>query len=100
MNRFVDVASTAAAKLFGLFPKKGTIAVGADADLVIFDPNARKTISAKTQEMNVDYSAFEGWPLSGATDVTTVRGKVQVRGGKFVGSQDHGRMLKRDAHPQ
>jgi dihydropyrimidinase len=96
MCRFVDVASTAAAKLFGLFPKKGTIAVGADADLVIFDPNARKTISAKTQEMNVDYSAFEGWPLSGATDVTTVRGKVQVRGGKFVGTQDHGRMQKRD----
>jgi dihydropyrimidinase len=94
--RFVDVASTAAAKLFGLFPKKGTIAPGADADLVLFDPNVRRTISAKTQEMNVDYSAFEGWPLSGATDMTIVRGKVQVRGGKFVGSQDHGRMLRRD----
>jgi dihydropyrimidinase len=94
--RFVEVASTAAAKLFGLFPKKGTIAPGADADLVLFDPNIRRTISAKTQQMNVDYSAFEGWPLSGATDVTIVRGKVQVRGGKFVGSQDHGRMLKRD----
>ena len=96
MCRFVDVASTAAAKLFGLFPKKGTIAPGADADLVLFDPNVRKTISAKTQQMNVDYSAFEGWPLSGATDVTIVRGKVQVRGGKFVGTQNHGRMLKRD----
>lgn len=95
--RFVDVASTKAAKLFGLFPGKGTIQPGADADLVIFDPNQRGVISAKTQEMNVDYSAFEGWPIQGRSDVVTVRGQVQVRDGKFVGVQDRGRMLKREA---
>ena len=58
-------ASTQAAKLFGLFPRKGTIQPGSDADLVIYDPAYRGTISAKTQQMNVDYSAFEGWPLEG-----------------------------------
>jgi dihydropyrimidinase len=93
---FVDAASTKAAKLFGLFPRKGTIQPGADADLVVFDPKARWTISAKTQQMNVDYSAFEGWPIEGRTDVVSVRGKVQVRGGKFVGVQNLGRMLKRE----
>jgi dihydropyrimidinase len=97
LHRFVDVASTRAAKLFGLFPRKGTIQPGADADLVVFDPNKRGTISARTQKMNVDYSAFEGWPIQGQADVVTVRGRVQVQGGKFVGVQDHGRMLRREA---
>jgi dihydropyrimidinase len=97
LHRFVEVASTQAAKLFGLFPRKGTIQPGADADLVVFDPNHRGVISAKTQQMNVDYSAFEGWPIHGRVEVVTVRGKVQVRGGKFVGAQNHGRMLRREA---
>jgi dihydropyrimidinase len=97
LHRFVQVASTQAARLFGLFPRKGTIQPGADADLVVFDPNQRGTISARTQDMNVDYSAFEGWPIQGRAEVVTVRGKVQVRDGRFVGIQDHGRMLKRDA---
>jgi dihydropyrimidinase len=95
LNRFVQVASTAAANLFGLFPRKGTIQPGADADLVVFDPSFRGVISAKTQEMNVDYSAFEGRPIEGRVETVTVRGKVQVREGKFVGTQNHGRMLKR-----
>jgi dihydropyrimidinase len=95
-HRFVQVASTGAAKLFGLFPRKGTIQPGADADLVIFDPHARGVISAKTQQMNVDYSAFEGWPIHGCVETVTVRGKVQVRGGRFVGAQDHGKMFKRE----
>jgi len=96
LHRFVQVASTAAAHLFGLFPRKGTIQPGADADLVVFDPNHRGVISAKTQEMNVDYSAFEGWPIQGRVETVAVRGKVQVRDGKFVGAQNHGRMLKRE----
>jgi dihydropyrimidinase len=96
LHRFVQTASTQAAKLFGLFPRKGTIQPGADADLVIFDPNQRGRISAKTQQMNVDYSAFESWPIQGLVDTVTVRGRVQVSGGRFVGSNDHGRMLKRE----
>jgi dihydropyrimidinase len=95
LHRFVDLASTKAAKLFGLFPKKGTIQPGADADLVIFDPNHRGTISAKTQQMNVDYSAFEGWSIIGRAETVTVRGRVQVKNGSFVGTKDHGQMLRR-----
>jgi dihydropyrimidinase len=92
----VDAASTQAAKLFGLFPKKGTIQVGSDADLVIFDPDYRGTISAETQQMNVDYSAFEGWKIEGRPDTVTVRGRVQVEGGRFVGEQGLGRLLVRE----
>jgi dihydropyrimidinase len=95
LHRFVQVASTQAAKLFGLFPRKGTIQPEADADLVVFDPNYRGVISARTQQMNVDYSAFEGWPIQGRAEVVTVRGKVQVRDGSFVGAGSHGRMLRR-----
>src|SRR5438046_7550813 len=91
LHRFVDAASTQAAKLFGLFPRKGTIQLGSDADLVVFDPNHRGVISARTQQMNVDYSAFEGWPIQGRAEVVTVRGKVQVRDGAFVGTQNYGR---------
>ncbi len=97
LNRFVDVASTQAAKLFGLFPRKGTIAPGSDADLVIFDPDYRGVISAQTQSMAVDYSAFEGWKIEGRPDVVTVRGEVAVRGGEFVGTIGRGQFLKREA---
>jgi dihydropyrimidinase len=93
--KLVDCASTQAAKLFGLFPRKGTIAVGSDADLVIYDPDYRGIISAATHEMATDYSAFEGWPLEGRSDVVMVRGRVQVRGGQFVGQLGHGEFLKR-----
>ncbi len=96
LNTFVDVASTQAAKQFGLFPRKGTIAPGSDADLVIFDPEYRGTISAQTQTMAVDYSAFEGWSLEGRPDIVTVRGEVAVRGGKFVGTIGRGQYLKRE----
>src|ERR1700745_3916747 len=74
LHTFVNVASTAVAKQFDLFPKKGAIQPGADADLVVFDPNYRGKISVKTQHMAVDYSAFEGWPLEGRASVVTVRG--------------------------
>jgi dihydropyrimidinase len=96
LHRFVDAASSQAARLFGLFPRKGTIQPGSDADLVIYDPSYRGTISAKTQQMNVDYSGFEGIPIEGRPAVVTVRGKVQVKGGKFVGDASRGQMLKRE----
>ncbi|MBX7157336.1 MAG: dihydropyrimidinase [Verrucomicrobiae bacterium] len=96
LNRFVDCASTQAAKIFGLYPRKGTIQIGSDADLVIYDPNYRGKISTKTQLMNVDYSAFEGWELTGKPSVVTVRGQVAVRDGKFVGKIGHGKFLKRE----
>ncbi|MEM9185420.1 MAG: dihydropyrimidinase [Planctomycetota bacterium] len=96
LNRFVDAASTQAAKLFGLFPRKGTIAVGSDADLVVYDPDYRGVISAATHLMDTDYSAFEGWPLKGRPSLVTVRGEVMARDGEFVGRLGHGRFLKRE----
>ena len=94
LNQFVALASTNTAKIFHL-PNKGDIAEGADADLVIFDPEYRGTITAKSQEMNVDYSGFEGVAIKGRPETVTVRGKVQVRDGKFVGDQTHGKLLRR-----
>lgn len=96
LHTFVNVASTNAAKTFGLFPRKGAIQIGADADLVVYDPEYRGTISAKTQMMNVDYSAFEGWDYEGRAETVTVRGEVAVRDGNFVGTIGRGRMLKRE----
>jgi dihydropyrimidinase len=96
LNRFVDVASTQAAKLFGLFPRKGTIAVGSDADLVIYDTSYRGVVSSKTQSMNNDYNGFEGMPIEGRPSVVTVRGRVQVKDGKFVGDGKRGRLLRRE----
>lgn len=96
LHTFVDSASTQAAKLFGLYPRKGTIREGSDADLVIYDPSYRGKISAETQYMDVDYSGFEGWELEGRPSVVTVRGQVQVRDGEFVGSLGHGKLLARE----
>ena len=95
LHTLVEAASTRAAKMFDLFPRKGTIQPGADADLVVYDPDYRGTISAKTQHMNVDYSAFEGWKSEGRPSVVTVRGKVVVREGAFVGDPVGGKFLKR-----
>ncbi len=95
VHRFVDALSTRAAKLFGLYPKKGEIAVGSDADLVIYDPNYRGVISAKTQQMNCDYSGFEGVAIEGRPAVVMVRGVVQVRDGSFVGERTRGMFLRR-----
>lgn len=96
LHTFVNVASTNAAKIFGLFPRKGAIQIGADADLVVYDPNYTGTISAKTQLMNVDYSAFEGWKIDGRPSVVTVRGEIAARDGKFVGTIGRGQMLRRE----
>ena len=95
LHTFVSIASTNAAKIFGLFPRKGTIQPGADADLVVYDPAYRGTLSAKTQAMNLDYSAFEGWPIQGRPSVVTVRGEVAVRDGRFVGTPRRGKFLAR-----
>jgi dihydropyrimidinase len=95
LNRFVELTSTAAAKIFGLFPRKGTIAVGSDADLVIFDPEEEITISQATHHMNVDYSAYEGWKVKGATKTVLSRGRVVIDDGKFVGRAGAGQFLKR-----
>ncbi len=95
LHTFVNVLSTQVAKTFDLFPRKGTIQPGADADLVVFDPNYRGKISVKTQHMNLDYSAFEGWKLEGRPSHVTVRGQVAVRDRKFVGKHGHGKFLQR-----
>jgi dihydropyrimidinase len=95
LHTLVNAASTRVAKEFDLFPRKGTIQPGADADLVVYDPGYRGVISSKTQHMNVDYSAFEGWKIEGRPSVVTVRGEVAVRDGKFLGDPARGRFLSR-----
>ena len=96
LHTFVNVASTQVAKLFSLFPRKGTIQLGADADLVVFDHTYRGTISVKTQLMNLDYSAFEGWKIEGRPSVVTVRGEIAARDGQFTGTIGRGNFLKRE----
>jgi dihydropyrimidinase len=95
LNRFVEITSTNPAKIFGLFPKKGTIAVGSDADIVIFDPNEEMTISAKTHHMNVDYSCYEGMTVRGVTKSVFSRGELIIDDGKYVGRKGQGQFLKR-----
>jgi dihydropyrimidinase len=97
-NRFVELVSTTPAKLFGLYPRKGTIAVGSDADLVIFDPKRKHTISAKTHHMRVDYSMFEGIQVTGMPDVVFSRGRTVVDREKFVGRPGQGEFLRRSTY--
>jgi dihydropyrimidinase len=94
-NRWVDVISTAPARMFGLAGRKGVVAVGADADLVIYDAKRKRTISASTHHMDVDYSCYEGWEVTGAADVVLSRGKVIVDGTEWLGRAGDGRFLKR-----
>jgi dihydropyrimidinase len=95
VNRFVELVSTTPAKLFGLYPRKGTIAVGSDADLIIFDPKRQHTISAKTHHMRVDYSMFEGIKVTGVPQMVLSRGEVMVEGEKFLGRPGRGQFVKR-----
>lgn len=95
LNKFVDMSSTGAAKIFGLFPRKGTIAVGSDADIVIFDPEEKHTISADTHHMNVDYNAYEGWEVQGKARTTILRGTVAVDEGVAQIGEGFGEYLKR-----
>jgi dihydropyrimidinase len=98
LNRWVEITSTAPAKMFGMFPRKGTIAPGSDADIVIWDPEKEYTISAKTHHMAVDYSMYEGKKVKGNTDVVISRGEVIVEEEKFSGKPGRGNFVKRDTH--
>jgi dihydropyrimidinase len=94
-ERWVEVVSTAPARMFGMYPRKGSVSVGADADLVVYDPTAKRTISAKTHHMDVDYSCYEGRTVQGRADIVLSRGSVIVRDGTFTGRKGHGRFIKR-----
>ncbi len=96
VHRWVEVTSTTPARMFGLYPRKGVIAPGSDADIVIYDPNATQTISAETHHMNVDYSAYEGMQLTGAVRTVLSRGRVILDDATFTGQVGHGRFLTRD----
>jgi dihydropyrimidinase len=94
-ERWVEVVSTTPAKMFGMFPKKGAIAVGADADIVLYDPNRKHTISAATHHMDVDYSCYEGRSVQGGSDIVMSRGSVVVRDGAWEGKKGAGKFIKR-----
>ena len=95
MNRFVEITAAAPAKIFGLYPKKGTIAVGADADLLVWDGEKRHTLSEKTLHMNVDYSPYEGLQVQGGPTHVLSRGRVVVEHGNYLGKMGDGRFTKR-----
>jgi dihydropyrimidinase len=97
-NRFVQLVATAPAKLFGLYPRKGTIAVGSDADLVVFDTNAEQVISAATHHMKVDYSMFEGIKVKGLPKSVLSRGRTIIENGKFVGKAGSGEFIRRQTY--
>jgi dihydropyrimidinase len=97
LNRLVEIFSTNPAKLFGLFPRKGTIAVGSDADIVVFDPDAETVISAQTHHMNIDYNLYEGMAVKGVPEVVIANGRVLVEDGEYTGISAGGRFLKRGA---
>jgi dihydropyrimidinase len=95
LNRFVELTSTSPAKIFGLFPRKGTIAPGSDADIVIFNPERTVTLSASTHHMKVDYNPYEGRQVTGVTETVLSRGKIIIDEGQFVGKAGAGSFLKR-----
>ena len=94
-SRFVELTATNPARLFGLYPRKGTIAVGSDADLVVWDPAKKATISASTHHSRIDYNLFEGRKVTGAPELVTVRGAVVVEGSELRARPGHGRFLRR-----
>jgi dihydropyrimidinase len=96
LNKYVEVTSTNPAKIFGMYPKKGCVAIGSDADLVIFDPNEKHQLSAKTHHMNVDYSGYEGWSLQGKCKTVLLRGQVAIDNGKVLINKGYGKFVKRN----
>ena len=97
LNRFVEITATTPAKMFGMYPKKGTIAVGSDADIVVFDPNGRHVISVDTHHMDVDYSAYEGWEMVGKIETVLSKGKVIISDDTYHGQPGDGEYLPRGA---
>ena len=98
LNRWVELVSTTPAKMFGLYPRKGTIAIGSDADIVIWDPDAEYTLSVNTHHMHVDYSMFEGRRVKGNAETVLSRGEVIVQNNEFLGKNGRGKYLKRDTY--
>ena len=96
LNKYVEVACTNPAKIFGMFPRKGTLAPGSDADIVIFDPNEAHTLSVNSHHMNVDYSAYEGWPVTGKVKTVILRGQVAIDNGKCLVEKGYGKFIKRN----
>ncbi len=96
LARWVEVASTTPARMFGLYPRKGVIAPGSDADIVVYDPAATQTLSVETHHMNVDYSAYEGMEITGKVASVLSRGRVVIADGEFRGATSHGQFLQRD----
>ena len=95
LNKYVEVACTNPAKIFGMFPRKGTIAVGSDADIIIMDPDEKHTLSAKLHHMNVDYSGYEGWELTGKVKTVLLRGKVAIDNNACILDKGYGKFIKR-----
>lgn len=95
MNKMVEVACTNPAKIFGMFPRKGTIAVGSDADIVIINPKTKHKLSTKTHHMNVDYSAYEGWEVNGKIETVLLRGAVAIENNKCLVNKGYGQYIKR-----
>ncbi len=96
LNKFVEVSSTNTAKIFGMYPRKGCISPGSDADLVIFDPNKQHTLSAKTHHMNCDYSGYEGWKVTGKCETVILRGEVAIQNNKLLVKKGYGQFIKRN----
>jgi dihydropyrimidinase len=96
LNKYVEVTSTNAAKIFGMFPRKGSIAPGSDADIVIMDPGKKHKISASTHHMNVDYSGYEGWELTGKVETVLLRGHVAINEDKCLLQKGYGQFIKRN----
>jgi dihydropyrimidinase len=95
LNRWIELTSTTPAKIMGMFPRKGTIAAGSDADLVVWDPKKAQTLSAKTHHMRVDYNPYEGRKVKGKAEVVMSRGEVIVQGDRFLGKKGRGKFIKR-----
>jgi dihydropyrimidinase len=95
LNKYVEIACTNPARIFGMFPRKGTVGVGSDADLVLFDPNEKHTLSAASHHMNVDYSAYEGWKVTGKVKTVVLRGNVAIENNECKVAPGYGQFIRR-----